>query len=316
MPSKNPFSFALKVKEEIASSHMPETSIRPFLSAFIKCNGTYRLGGVIDLSSESSRVAKLLYQSISSIYGVGVRFSYTRSMNFRKAVKYHCLVDEADFICSDLDVDFLSAKPNKYLIGTNENLSAYLAGCFVSVGSVNDPKSSNYHLELALSDPDFASFICKCISKIKTIEFTPKIIKRRQQYVVYLKRSVQISDFLSYIGATSSCLEFENVRVGREMINIDNRLENLDLANMEKTLFAASRQIKEIDYLKEKRILDNLPYKVRVLADIRKNNPEASLEELASILSETISSQVSKSNINHILRKIHEEYINDSGDIR
>ena len=100
------------------------------------------------------------------------------------------------------------------------------------------------------------------------------------------------------------------------MINIDNRLENLDLANMEKTLSAASRQIKEIDYLKEKRILDNLPYKVRVLADIRKNNPEASLEELASILSETISSQVSKSNINHILRKIHEEYINDSGDIR
>ena len=300
MPNKNPFSFALKVKEEIASSHMPETSIRPFLSAFIKCNGTYRLGGVIDLSSESSRVAKLLYQSISSIYGVGVRFSYTRSMNFRKAVKYHCLVDEADFICSDLDVDFLSAKPNKYLIGTNENLSAYLAGCFVSVGSVNDPKSSNYHLELALSDP----------------EFTPKIIKRRQQYVVYLKRSVQISDFLSYIGATSSCLEFENVRVGREMINIDNRLENLDLANMEKTLSAASRQIKEIDYLKEKRILDNLPYKVRVLADIRKNNPEASLEELASILSETISSQVSKSNINHILRKIHEEYINDSGNIR
>ena len=68
--------------------------------------------------------------------------------------------------------------------------------------------------------------------------------------------------------------------------------------------------------MKKKRILDNLPYKVRVLADIRKNNPEASLEELASILSETISSQVSKSNINHILRKIHEEYINDSGDIR
>lgn len=316
MANKNPFSFALKVKEEIASSHMPETSIRPFLSAFIKCNGTYRLGGTLDLSSESSRVAKLLYQSISSIYGVGVRFSYTRSMNFRKAVKYHCLVDEADYICSDLDVDFFSSRPNKYLVSGSSNLSSYLAGCFVSTGSVNDPKSSNYHLELALSDPDFASFICKAISKIKTIEFTPKIIKRRQQYVVYLKRSVQISDFLSYIGATSSCLEFENVRVGREMVNIDNRLENLDLANMSKTLSASSRQIKEIDYLEEKRILEKLPYKVRVLASIRKENPEANLEELASILSSTISSEVSKSNVNHILRKIHEEYLNETGSNR
>ncbi len=316
MMEKSYYSFALQVKEEIASIPFKDELLRPFLSGFTKCNGTYRLGDVLDLSTESSKIAKLLYQSFSSIYGVNVRFSYTKSMNFRKAVKYHCLVSEADYICSDLDVDFFSNKAPKNLLEGSNHLSSYLAGCFLAVGSVNDPKSSNYHLELALSDADYASFLCKLILKIKASKFTPKIASRRKQTIVYLKRGDQISSFLAFIGANQSCLDFENIRIDRDFANIGNRLNNLDSANMEKTLSASSRQIKEIEYLTKKGLFEKMGLKIRTLGMLRIKNPDASLEELSKMMSDELSSEVSKSNVNHIFRKIHEEYIDDIGTDR
>lgn len=101
-------------------------------------------------------------------------------------------------------------------------------------GSCNDPVSSNYHLEIVLKDEEFANQVIKLTNKIKNINFNFKLIKRRNSYVVYLKKSDLISDFLAFIEANASCIKFENVRVDRDFSNVTNRLLNCDTYNYKK----------------------------------------------------------------------------------
>lgn len=304
------FSFALKVKEEIATLPFDDASLRPLLSAFLKCNGSIRLGErVLDLCTESSKIAKLLYHGLSSIYGIPVRFAYSKQMRLRKAVQFHVLCPEVDYILSDLEVDLLSPSLPKSLLANERDEQSYLAGAFLAKGSVNDPHSSNYHLEIACEDEAYAKGIAKLINKSRSFPFNAKVARRRNQFIAYLKRSEQISAFLTYIGATASCLEFENIRIDRDFSNVGNRFNNLDAANMEKTVSAASRQLKEIAFFKKGNAFPEIySEKLKALMRIREANPDASLAELASLLSEELSCQISKSNINHLFRKLHEEY--------
>ena len=119
-----------------------------------------------------------------------------------------------------------------------------------------------------------------------------------------------MSDFLILVGASESCLKFENARIDRDFANVTNRLHNLDAANMGKTISSAERQIKEIVYFKNHRALLSAftNPKLDALMDLRLSHPDASLSELAELLSEELAAEVTRSNINHLFRKIHEEY--------
>ena len=130
---------------------------KALLSAFVKGGGSLRIGSKqeIELSTESSTIAKMLYMSFSQIYGAKCRFAYTRGIGFRKKTKYHVLVENPDLILEDLHVDFFSSTIPA-TAHNEETKEAYLAGAFLSSGSVNDPSSSNYHLEIATSDLVYA----------------------------------------------------------------------------------------------------------------------------------------------------------------
>ena len=104
-------------------------------------------------------------------------------------------------------------------------------GAFLAAGSVNSPETSNYHLEISLNSENYAKWLSKLFARYKNSNIEPKIIKRRDKYVIYFKKSDQISNFLIIIGAVSSCLEFEDVRANRDLINNANRLTNMDTAN-------------------------------------------------------------------------------------
>ena len=308
----NTLSFAGEVKEEIARHPLPDTAIRSLLSSFAKASGEIHISGgqeELDLSTERANVAKFLYLSFRQVYGVSPRFAYTKGIGFRKRVKFHCLVPEAEYILSDLQVDFLSGRLPKDLTSTAEQAAAYLAGAFLAAGSVNDPSSSNYHLEIAFSDQTYANWIAHLLNRVFSHNFTSKVTKRRSQFVVYLKRSDQISDFLALIGAQESCLKFENVRVDRDFANIGNRLSNLDGANMSKTLKASERQAEAIEYFLSKdgwAHFDNP--KKKALMELRLEHRDASLDELREMLSERLASSVSKSNVNHLFRSLLSEY--------
>jgi DNA-binding protein WhiA len=306
-------SFAQLVKEESASFQRSDEAKRSLLSSFIRINGYLRLNKGqegLELSSESASIAKLIYAYLHELYGVEPHFAYTRSAGFLKRVVYHVLVDKgANDILNDVGVDFFAPSFPKNLLASNEEAAAYLAGAFLAAGSVNDPSTSNYHLEIALQDESYAKALSHEWNKVANHQFTSKITHRRKQIVVYLKRSDQISDFLILIGAKEACLQFENVRVDRDFANIDNRLRNIDSANFSKTLKAAERQKTEILYFVKllgwERI-DNP--KLKALMHLRLEHEDASLDELAKLLSEELNTTISKSNINHLFRYLDQEY--------
>jgi hypothetical protein len=140
----------------------------------------------------------------------------------------------------------------------------------------------------------------------KAVRLEPKIIKRRSNYVIYLKKSDQIADFLILIGATDATLEFENVRVARDYANSDNRWQICETANMEKTIRAAAHQLEDIKFLDQLFGIDQLPNeKMIALAKLRLDDESASMLELSKRLAEILGKPVSKSSVAHVFRAIH-----------
>ena len=312
MSTPKKISFSMEAKEEIASHAFPKEAMRGVLSGFAKTAGSLRLsaqGEELDLSSESAKVAKLLYLLGNELYGSGPHFAYSRSFGRGRKTRFHVLFPRADEVLTDLSVDLYSPKIDPSLIHNDESSSWYLSGCFLSAGSVNDPSSSNYHLEIAVSSLDYAKSLSHLINRVAGHRFTSKVAKRRNQYIVYLKRSDQISEFLVLIGATEACLRFESVRIDRDEINIGNRLINLDAANMEKTLSTGKKQAAQIEALVGRYGFSIFPNeKMATLMKLRLAHPEASLNELSFLLSEELSATVSKSNVNHLFRTLAEIY--------
>lgn len=310
MAAHESISFARLVKEESAKAERSFSEKKALLSSFVRINGYLRIRGKqegLELSSENSAIAKCVYQYLHELYGVDVRFAYTRSAGFLKRMVYHVIVDdEAGKILEDLEVDFFNPEKPKNVISSSEDVAAYLTGAFLAGGSVNNPASRSYHLEICVKDEGFAKFLLKIWSKYQPHPFSCKLSKRRNQFVLYLKRGDEISDFLVLMGAKDQCLAFEDVRISRDFSSIGNRLSNLDTANYGRVVLASKRQIDEINYLFEKEGKENISNpKLLALMELRVKNPDASLDELSKLLSEELNTEISKSNVNHLLRYVH-----------
>lgn len=306
-------SFAEKVKEESARAERNDEEKRSLLSSFIRLNGYLSIkegNKRLDVASESSSIAKAIYQYIHDLYGVSARFAYTRSAGFLKRIVYHVLIEkEPEDILNDLGIDFFSIENPKNLVANAEQTIAYLTGAFLAKGSVNNPKSTSYHLEFSFSDQSFAKWIQRLLAHYQYRQFNAKIIERRSRYVVYIKRSDEISDLLILFKAKDSCLEFENVRVERDFSNVTNRLANLDTANYSKTAKSSEEQIKEINYFVDRLGWDAIENeKLKTLMKLRLEHPDASLSELAHLLSNELNTTISRSNVNHLFRYLKEEY--------
>ena len=304
-------SFTQKVKEELCSIPFSDEHLRAFLAAFIKVNGhlTFSNGkSSIICKTENAKIAKFIYHSIDRIYGITPRFSYSKEMNFKKRVTYSVIIDEGDYIIGDLEILFLDGKIARNIVLNDDMISGYVSGAFLAAGSVNSPKNSNYHLEVALNDESYAKWFSKLLYKYKGTEFTPKVVQRRNNYVVYLKKAQQVVDFLSMMGCVDKTLEFENIRIDREYSAIGNRLQILDSANYEKTTQAAKNQIKEIKIIDQVLGISNVTNpKQQALMRLRLANEDLTLSELALKMSEELGEEISKSNINHLFRAIHNQ---------
>ena len=175
---------------------------------------------------------------------------------------------------------------------------AYLRGAFVCCGSISDP-NKQYHLEFSANDYDIIALIQTIILSFGS---EAKIIERKSYFVLYLKEGEQIVDMLNIMAAHRALLQVENLRVVKDMRNRVNRIVNCETANLNKVVFAAVNQIESINYIIEKRGLEYLPESLKTIAELRLNNPEASLKEL----SELTNPHVGKSGVNHRLKKICE----------
>lgn len=294
-------SFASNVKDELAI-HEKE-HIKDEMSAILKAAGNVTISNQqlsIVFSTENAKVMKNVMKGMRTLYDCNFEASIYQSMKLNKSKTYKLTIKEkVSEILSDLDL--IEMQVIKKIILNRKRIAAFLSGCFMGCGSVNDPRTSNYHLELSFSDEDFAKNVEKLIRKV---DFSPKIIKRRNNYVVYLKKAQEIADFLAFIGATSCYFEFEGERMLRDMYNSGNRIHNCDIANLVRTNIAANEQIKNIELIESKVGLKTLGEDLYLLATLRLENPELSLKELAEIFNEKTGKNVSKSTVNHMFIKL------------
>lgn len=177
-----------------------------------------------------------------------------------------------------------------------ELLKAIIRGAFLGAGSINNPESK-YHLEIILSTKSNAENI---INILKTFTIGAKKLERKNGYSIYIKDGEEISKLLALIGANSSVLKFEQIRVLRDMKNNINRKVNCETANLNKTVNAAVRQIEAIKKLQKTGEFDKLSESLKEIAKIRIENPDASLVELGQML----KAPIGKSGVNHRLNKI------------
>lgn len=308
-------SFTREVKEELCSNEYPsQDRLRALLAAYIRINGSLVFRdkkSYLSLSSENAKISAFIYKMLNDIYKSDARLIYETKTNLGKNRIYRIEIQEAsETILEDLDISFLEGKISKNIVRNDDTISGYLAGAFLASGSVNSPSTSNYHLEIALNSENYAKWLSKLFSKYHNSDIEPKITKRREQFVIYFKKSDQISNFLIMIGAVTSCLEFEEARMNRDLVNSANRLTNMDTANMKKIYETGLRQVEEIKVIDKAVGIENITNaKVRLLCSLRLENESASLNDLADLMSERLEKDITKSNINHLFRSIHEMYL-------
>ena len=169
---------------------------------------------------------------------------------------------------------------------------------FLQSGSISDPEKF-YHLEIVFTEYEEALRIKQLIESFR---LDGKIVERKGHYVVYLKEGAQIADMLRIMEAPMALMEFENIRILKEMRNSINRQVNCEAANLGKTISAAVKQVEDIKFINSKVGLDNIPESLAQIAKIRLEYPEAPLKELGELMEPPLG----KSGVNHRLKRLSE----------
>ncbi len=297
-------SFTSIVKDEISKLETTKLEDISELSAIIRVAGN--INSNINVTIENNAVARRVFKLFKGIYGITPSIT-VRNKKLGKGFTYILNIkSKINEILEDLSITYDNkylSIPKEYLISDEEQLRAYLRGVFMVSGSVNDPKTSRYHLEFILDTKDYANFISNLLN---SYELNSKVIKREKSYTVYIKEAEKISDFLRVIKAFSAVMYFEDIRIYRDHKNMTNRLNNCEQANMDKVFFTANKQIKDIEKLYELDMFDLLDDKLKIVIEYRMKYKESSLKELAEIISLETGMNITKSGLNHRFRKIRE----------
>ena len=298
-------SYTVTIKEEISKIKSTKSEMIAELSGFIRNNATF-IDGSLSLTTENTDTLERIKTFIKTLYNVDVDITVIDNLNFSKKDLYSITFEEnQDKILKALaylddNNEFIKVPPT-YIVGGNEEIRAYLRGVFFSSGSVNDPKTSRYHMELLISNPDEAVFIQRMLN---IFELNAKILNREKGYMIYIKEAEKISDYLKILGANKAVMYYEDVRVYRDQKNKTNRLNNCEQANMDRIFETANIQLEQIKIIEENDGVMLLDDKTKEALEYRKKYPEASLKELAEIISLETSKSITKSGLNHRMRKI------------
>ena len=184
---------------------------------------------------------------------------------------------------------------------------AFLRGVFMAGGSVSRP-SGDYHMEIVTENEELARLILKIMNGFS---LSARMTDRKNDFIVYLKDGDHIIDFLSIIGAHQSLLEFENIRIVKEMRNNVNRQVNCETANLNKVIRASVLQVACIRFLQSNGGYELLPQKLKETAELRLQHPDVSLNDLVEFTDGTVG----KSGLNHRLKKIQQIAVTKGMDI-
>ena len=297
-------SFTVTIKEEITSIKSTESELIAELSGYIR-NNSIISKDKITMTTENNFIVERVTNSIKDIFDVTPKVKEIENLNFSKNTLYEITIkDDVTNILKTLgikeDNKYLDTVP-EYIVGANEEIRGYLRGVFLGSGSINDPKKSRYHMELLINKPEESVFIQKLLN---IFDLNAKILNRDKGYMIYIKEAEKISDFLKILGANKAVMYYEDVRVYRDKKNKTNRLNNCEQANMDKIIENATSQLENIEIIEENDGLVLLDDKVKEALEYRKKYPETSLKELAEIISLETNKPITKSGLNHRLKKL------------
>lgn len=279
-------SFSREVKEELAGHISParHCQIAELSALFSMCGqfGRNQDGYYIGFQTENEAVLKKSFTLLKKAFNIEADIMLREE-------QMQELYDEF----GDLE------KPvNQLLIKNSCCQRAFIRGAFLAAGSMSDP-SKGYHLEFVCTSMEKAGQLQRVIQEFN---IDAKIVIRKKYYVVYLKEGSGIVDILNVMEAHVALMKLENLRILKEMRNSINRQVNCEAANITKTVNAATRQIEDIELIKEQYGFQKLPEPLRQMAEVRLEHPDAPLKELG----EYLDPPVGKSGVNHRLRKLSE----------
>ncbi|MHC3759606.1 DNA-binding protein WhiA [Staphylococcus succinus] len=300
-------SFASEMKNELTRIEVDESNGKAELSALIRMNGALSLANqqfVINVQTENATTARRIYSLIKKVFNVEIELLVRKKMKLKKNNIYICRIKaRSKEILDELGIlknGVFTHEIDEAMIQDDEMRRSYLRGAFLAGGSVNNPETSSYHLEVFSLYEDHSEGLTQLMNNY---ELNAKHLERKKGSIAYLKEAEKISDFLSLIGGYQALLKFEDVRIVRDMRNSVNRLVNCETANLNKTVSAAMKQVESIQLIDQEIGLDNLPERLREIAKLRVEHQEVSLKELGEMMS---TGSISKSGVNHRLRKLNE----------
>lgn len=294
-------SFSAKVRSELAKNISPAEHCRiAEISAIIGMCGKVRIDTrehySIRIHTENYSVARKYFTLLKKTFNIvtDVRVSRHAAKQYRT---YTVVVRKHEDARRILKATGLLNEEKSVTVALKNCCKrAWLRGAFLTVGSMSNPEKA-YHLEFACTELEQA-----LQTKHLTDSFGlgAKIVTRKKNYVVYIKEGSQIVDLLNIMEAPVSLMDFENIRILKEISNSVNRKVNCETANIHKTVSAAVRQVNDITYIRDHLGLHKLPDGLQEIAEIRLRYPEATLKELGELLEEPVG----KSGVNHRLRKL------------
>lgn len=302
MSFSNDVKQELSFSEETSPRHCDIAEILGFLnmqSIITKKYGRYFLYA----ETENYFAARRFYNKLKAVFGISCNVFFRHNLKLNKKT-YYIYVPHSSALLkifkatgiynSDGSTD--SSKLSPLVLKAPCCKRSYLRTVFLTNGSISDPLKS-YHLEFVFSDEEKPLQILELLD---FFELSAKIIQRKNNYVLYLKEADNIADLLNIMGAHGSLLAFEGIRVIKDVSNNVNRKVNFETANLNKTIGASVLQIEDINFIKEKKGLSYLSEQLLEVALMRLEYPNATLKEIG----EKLTPKISKSGVNHRLRKI------------
>lgn len=317
-------SFASETKNELARI-MPDKKecMLAEIAGFIRVCGSIGLVGggrfKIVMNTENPAVARHFKKLIKDYFSVEAKIDVGQGQTLKKG-KYYIITigpeDLSDQILREAGIlmvregmNFISDGIYEGLIRKKSERKAYLRGAFLGAGTMTSPEKQ-YQFEIVCTTDRLASDMKKLINTF--VDIDARKIKRKKEYVTYVKSSGQILDLLAIMGAHSQYFIYEDVIMRKELRNEANRRSNCDQANIDKALAASEKQIIAIKRLMDEGRFESMPDKLREIALLRLDNPDATLTELGEMLKPPLK----KAGVNSRLKRIEAMADNDTGRIK
>ena len=290
-------TFTTQIKEEITKEENNNIEDLTSLCTYLKFNATLEEDKMTVMVVNAS-VVRWIFKLLKTNYNVLIKLT-TRTMKRFKARNLYILEvkEKLDLIYKDIDNIFKEISTS-----SDEEKKAFLKGMFLACGSINDPKKNQYHLEFLVKEEEDAKLIDDLLNSLK---IKSKVLKRDREYMVYVKSSENISDFIKYLGTFNALFYFEDIRIYKDHKNMVNRLNNCEQANVERTLKSSKVILDNINYLEDNDLLMLLDDRSKEIIEYKKKYPDTSLGELAEIITMETNKSITKSGINHHFRKIN-----------